>query len=59
MYTPSIIRLMWAATSSLLILGVAQPAQATLVAWNLQNVTFEDGGTASGLFVILPSPSAS
>jgi hypothetical protein len=34
------------------MLGAALPAQAALVTWNLENVTFTDGATASGSFTI-------
>jgi len=41
---------MWRAPvlAGLVLLGAALPAQATLVTWTLNNVTFDDGGTASG-----------
>lgn len=36
---------------AVLALGVVSPAYASPVQWTLQNVTFSDGGTASGSFV--------
>lgn len=41
---------MWCAPvlAGLVLLGAALPAQATPVTWTLNNVTFDDGGTASG-----------
>lgn len=42
-------KMWWApVVAGLVLLGAALPAQATPVTWNLNNVTFDDGATASG-----------
>jgi hypothetical protein len=39
-----------AATAALALLPAGSSAQAAVITWTLQNVTFDDGGTASGFF---------
>lgn len=41
-----------AALAGLMFLGAAVQAQAALITWHLQDVTFTDGATASGWFTI-------
>src|SRR4051812_42307531 len=47
----SVGSLMWAASFALLTLATAMPTLAKPVKWNLEDVTFQDGGTAVGSFL--------
>jgi len=52
MDTRSIRRFLLVVACGWFVVGTANPVHAVLVTWTMQNVTFEDGGTANGSFVI-------
>lgn len=42
-----------------LMIGAALPAQAALLTWNLEDVTFTDGTTATGTITMDPTAHTS
>ena len=51
MMTARAMKVLLSAVLGLALLAAVGAASATLVTWTLQNVRFDDGGTAAGFFV--------